>query len=107
MLLVTFLKHLQFARLIYPAALIASWACATLGMAQDSASSKAPNYDEAKIPAYQLPALIDEATAGAKDFSAAWSERRAELLQIFAEQMYGTSPTASYAAEYEQLESGP
>lgn len=77
--------------------------CLTTAMAQ----SFQPNYDEAKVPAYVLPPLIDAETAKAKDFPAAWQKRRAELLQIFEEQMFGTAPTAPYSLEFEQVESGP
>ncbi len=64
------------------------------------------NYDEAKVPAYQLPPLIDEKADIADNFSAAWSLRRAELLQLFSEQVYGTMPTAPYELKFELLEQG-
>lgn len=103
MLPVSVFKRSRWACLICLIALFASWDCTTLVFAQDDT----PNYDEAKIPAYQLPELIDAATAAAKDFPTAWRERRAELLQTFSEQMYGTYPAAPYSAEYEELERGP
>ncbi len=65
------------------------------------------NYDESKIPAYQLPEIIDAQTAAAEDFPAAWSARRLELLQTFSEQMFGTAPTSTYELKFEQIESGP
>lgn len=84
-------------------ALHSCWLCLTTAMAQDFQ----PNYDEAKVPAYKLPPLIDADTAQAKDFPGAWQKRRAELLQIFEEQMFGTAPSQSYSLEFEQVESGP
>ena len=51
-----------------------------------------PNYDEAKIPPYELPDplcfLNGAQVAGPGD----WPERRAEILRLFAEQMYGSTP---------------
>ncbi len=65
-----------------------------------------PNYDESKVPAYQLPLLIDGKTAAAADFSDAWSARRGELLQVFSDQMFGTAPTTPYELKLEQTDSG-
>ncbi len=103
MLPASFLMQSRWTQLFYLLTLFTGWVCTTICFAQD----KAPNYDEAKIPAYHLPELIDAATAAAKDFPTAWRDRRAQLLQTFAEQMYGTFPTTSYTAEYEELERGP
>ncbi len=64
------------------------------------------NYDESKVPRYQLPEITDAATAEAKDFPAAWSGRRAELLQVFAEQMFGTPPSNPYELKFDQTDSG-
>ncbi|MEZ6078951.1 MAG: hypothetical protein R3C56_25740 [Pirellulaceae bacterium] len=96
-------KQSRWARFACILALSASGVGSAVGMAQDNA----PSYDEAKVPNYQLPELIDTATAEADDFPTAWRARRAELLQTFAEQMYGAHPTTPYSAEYEELESGP
>ncbi len=63
------------------------------------------NYDEAKVPQYELPVLIDAKTAAAKDFASAWELRRTELMDIFAKQMYGTSPTSAYELKFEKIES--
>lgn len=84
-------------------ALSCSWPLATIAWAQQKFE---PNYDEAKIPNYQLPEIIDAKTAAAADFPAAWSARRAELVQIFSEQMFGTAPTSSFETKFEQIESG-
>jgi hypothetical protein len=64
------------------------------------------NYDETRVPTYELPLLIDAKTASASDFPAAWSTRRAELLTVFSEQMFGTPPTTPYELKFEQTESG-
>ena len=83
-------------------ALYSWWLCFTTAMAQDFK----PNYDESKVPAYELPQLVDADTSNAPDFSVAWTKRRTELQQTFAEQMFGTVPTASYSLEFEQVETG-
>ena len=53
------------------------------------------NYDEAKVPPYELPELLrftdDKAV---KDVKAWEMKRRPELLKLFAEQMYGKAPGA-------------
>lgn len=54
------------------------------------------NYDEAKVPAYTLPDPL--VTAGGQHVTkATWPARRRELLEIFAREMYGHTPTASKA----------
>ncbi|MCR9295029.1 MAG: acetylxylan esterase [bacterium] len=65
-----------------------------------------PNYDESKVPAYDLPPLWDDTTAAADDFAAAWDGRRLELLGLFAEQMYGQQPTEAFQVSCEKMESG-
>jgi len=65
-----------------------------------------PNYDEAKVPEYQLPPIIDDSTDQAADFAAAWNVRRDATLKIFAEQMYGTQPDLPYSISIDRFESG-
>ncbi len=65
-----------------------------------------PNYDESKVPKYELPPILDKATRDASDFESAWSGRRAALLRTFAEQMYGRQPDSPYRLECERFESG-
>ena len=100
-------------RNVSAARLVASWGLVLVSCLAGSRSGTVwgqkfePNYDEAKVPAYQLPPIIDEATAAADDFAAAWQERRHVLLQVFAEQMFGTAPAAPYELKFEQTDSGP
>ena len=53
-----------------------------------------PNYDEARIPPYTLPdpltGLDGQVVAGPEDWR---GKRRPEILRLFAEQMFGKSPT--------------
>jgi hypothetical protein len=50
------------------------------------------NYDEAKVPAYTLPPLLQLADGRVVADRARWGERRAELLDLFARHMYGRTP---------------
>lgn len=51
-----------------------------------------PNYDESKVPAYTLPdPLVFEDGKPVKS-AEDWSKRRAELLKLFAEHVYGNTP---------------
>ncbi len=62
------------------------------------------NYDEAKVPSYELPdALIDNAgNAVGRDEWAAY--RRAEVLRLFEEAVYGSTPEKQLTVRYEVIE---
>lgn len=76
-------------------------------LVNESAAQKfEANYDESRVPDYQLPELLDAQTLNSQDFAAAWSVRREQLLQVFREQMFGTAPDTPYELSCEQLESG-
>ncbi|MFN3193946.1 MAG: acetylxylan esterase [Aureliella sp.] len=67
------------------------------------------NYDEAKVPAYELPPIVSSewlAKTSAPEFKSYWKERRAEILDLFAKEMYGTFPTASCGVKCELIETG-
>ncbi|MFC3199843.1 alpha/beta hydrolase family protein [Parapedobacter deserti] len=66
------------------------------------------NYDESKVPAYTLPALL--VTDGGQQVTtvAQWEqERRPEILEHFTSQMYGRTPTAHIPVRYEVLTEDP
>lgn len=51
-----------------------------------------PNYDEDKVPKYTLPdPLVDQSGKPVKDASG-WKQRRAEILDLFAANVFGRSP---------------
>lgn len=53
-----------------------------------------PNYDESKVPAYTLPALLVSESGKKIASSDEWERvRRPELMKIFADQMYGAIPS--------------
>lgn len=65
------------------------------------------NYDESKIPAYVLPPILKTNPTSVADANAAWETRRAELLKLFTDEMFGSYPTGRYELECKEVESGP
>jgi len=81
------MKELRLSSFLLPAIIALVWQFAP-------AQSVRPklNYDEARVPPYTLPDVLTFET-GAKVASAGdWSRRRAELLELFATQVYGKTP---------------
>ena len=63
---------------------------------------------EADVPAYTLPALLIAEDGRAVTSAADWqSQRRPELLEIFANQVYGKTPTTSPAPQVAVTDSDP
>ena len=55
-----------------------------------------PNYDESKISDYSLPELLTTIEGKEVNSKEDWEEkRRPEILKLFAEQVYGRTPTRS------------
>jgi len=57
-----------------------------------SSQNFVPNYDEEKVPDYQLPDIFTFENGEKVKTPADWQERRAELLDLFAEHVYGHAP---------------
>src|SRR5690606_26326678 len=87
--------------------LLAVMTLAVAASGKATAQSFEANYDESKVPAYDLPPILDEETKSATDFATAWQKRREQLLATFAEQMYGKQPQGGYRVRCEKFESGP
>ena len=62
------------------------------------------NYDESKVPSYELPEILRRADGGIVDAAAGWPARRAEILTLFEEQVYGISPPAPARLQFTVLE---
>ena len=50
------------------------------------------HYDEARVPTYQLPTLLVSSNGDSVTTPEQWTERRAELLALFEEHVYGRVP---------------
>jgi len=68
----------------------------------------APNYDEAAVPPYELPDPLRRADGSVVKDAAAWTGgRRAEVLRLFEEHVYGRSPGRPQKLRFELLENTP
>ncbi|MEM9940016.1 MAG: acetylxylan esterase [Planctomycetota bacterium] len=76
------------------------------GAAQVHAQKKfVPNYDESKVPEFDLPPIFKPSS---QDPISEWADRRTELLSLFQQQVYGLPPThLAYRTSYSIVESGP
>jgi hypothetical protein len=64
------------------------------------------NYDEARVAASALPDLLGAGPSAARTRDA-WRRRRAELLELFREHVYGRSPGKPERLRFETLEDDP
>ena len=62
------------------------------------------NYDESKVPSYDLPEILRRADGRIVDAAAEWPARRTEILKLFEEQVYGISPGAPAHMRFTVLE---
>ncbi len=77
--------------------------CALLA---SSAAARPPNYDEAKVAPYALPDPLTFADGTRLAAPDQWPRRRAEILALFEDQMYGVIPPPPAVLRTELLESG-
>ncbi len=78
--------------------------------AQEKPNSVKPfvaNYDESKIPSYVLPPMLNAKPDSVAAAQSAWATRRAELLKLFTNEMFGSYPTSPYELDCKEVESGP
>ena len=61
-----------------------------------------PNYDEAKVGTYTLPDPLTMNDGSKVTTAQQWRKRRAELLQLFAENVYGRTPTTKSKLRFEE-----
>lgn len=72
--------------------------------ANAQADEHVANYDEAKVGTFTLPdPLIDVAGKPVKT-QVGWSRRRAELKQVFAENVYGKTPTKAVRLRFQTVQ---
>ena len=71
------------------------------------AQSKSANYDESRVPKYTLPPLLQTTDGQAVTNPEQWEARRTELLNTFAEQMYGRTPETNDTPRFEVVTNEP
>jgi hypothetical protein len=60
-----------------------------------------PNYDESKVPVYELPPLLVSAKGKQIKSIKQWeSIRRPEILEMFSSQMFGKTPGSPFTTSY-------
>ena len=62
------------------------------------------NYDEARVPAYVLPEILRGTDGRAIERRDQWPARRAEILTLFEEQVYGVAAEAPSGMQFQLLE---
>lgn len=65
------------------------------------------NYDEAQVPAYVLPPVLVSESGDAISNPVQWRSRRAELLSLFQQHLYGVMPANDCQMTCEKRESSP
>ena len=72
-----------------------------------TAALEEPNYDEHKIPPYVLPDPLRFENGEQVSSAADWPRRRAEILRLFEDQMYGRMPARPERLRFEMRECHP
>jgi len=67
---------------------------ALVGNEMATAQQFVPNYDESKVPDFQLPPLLKFSDGREVRDPNQWEERRREIIQLFESEMFGDSPPA-------------
>lgn len=61
------------------------------------------NYDEDKVPDYELPSLLVTASQETVSDAQSWkSQRRPEILRVFEQEMYGVTPDQKVEVEFRE-----
>ena len=80
------------------------WLLCSLSFQDVMAQEIAINYDENKIPAYELPDLLLMNNGEKVKNARQWThERRAEILEIFAQEMYGHIPARPEGLHFKKM----
>jgi len=85
---------------------LAAGLCSAAFVLHTSAAEPSVNYDETKVAPYTLEDPLTFADGTKLKNAAEWPKRRAEILDIFAKEMYGVEPPKPEAVVTECFESG-
>ena len=77
---------------------------AAVALTAATVSARPPNYDEAKVAPYTLPDPLTFADGTQLTSPAQWPRRRAEIMALFEDQMFGVIPPPPAALSLEVLE---
>lgn len=84
--------------------ILIAWTVCLPGQSQQQPA----NYDESKVPAYTLPALLVSNDGREITSARKWEKiRRPEILSLFSEQMFGKFPKGKIKTTYETLSFDP
>lgn len=75
-----------------------------LSLISQSMFAQNVNYDEAKIPPYTLPDILTGVDGKKISTSTQWEANRPALLQLFAQNVYGVTPTISTKQRFRIIE---
>jgi hypothetical protein len=78
--------------------------CVTSGI---TAQEFEPNYDESKVPDYELPDPLTFSDGTDVNTSSQWKERREEILRMFKNHVYGKMPGKPENLSFEERKSIP
>ncbi len=62
------------------------------------------NYDESKVPEYELPEVLQLESGEKISKAEQWAERRQEILTLFEDQVYGRAPEAPQSLRFTVIE---
>ncbi len=83
--------------------ILIAWLCASILFAQHEA-----NYDEEKVPKYVLPELLQLQNGEKVKSVEQWEkQRRPEIMELFASEVYGRTPTDQIQVTYEMVTENP
>ena len=77
---------------------------AAIAVAHAAAQPAGFNYDESRVPSYELPEILRMADGARVRNADGWPARRAELLDLFAQQVYGVAPGRPGGMRFRVLE---
>ena len=65
------------------------------------------NYDESRVPSYQLPEIMVDLAGHPVTELAQWEARREEIVELFEDAVYGRTPEGQLPVRYELKETDP